>query len=374
MLHGNDYVTVQGQASDPRSRKHKYDCAAHFEYVLQQQAFLKKRHAVHSRTDWATTPSAFQLDHEAQSCDECANIPLPLKLLGLSSGPGPAKQQLESKEPDGERGEGQNLEGACSMDTESATTLLIRHIPCRVVQSQLVDAVNSMGFDGKYDLIYLPLGGRSETVVSNLGYGFINMLTVEDAKAFATAFEGYRFKWSGSQKVCAVRNARIQGFRGNLINFAHSSARHRALNIGSTQKASSIVPSPYVPPEVANSARGMAALEEARRVLHEEETELLEAAATEAAGLQSLHFERQQQQQCVGEQSGDRALHRACTAYDYAASPIQAMPIAGAGESAEYAAYESWDQRYRGFPEAAADNPYYAMAHVRMCDEAFPPW
>lgn len=95
------------------------------------------------------------------------------------------------------------------------TTLMIRNIPCRVAQAKLAEAVESVGFAGKYDYLFVPTGGRpSKAGVSNLGYAFINLPDPRDAVAFTSAFAGYKFAGAPSQKKIVVGFAHVQGSGG----------------------------------------------------------------------------------------------------------------------------------------------------------------
>jgi len=108
------------------------------------------------------------------------------------------------------------------------TTLMICNIPCRVTQQQLVDIVDGMGFEGKYDFLYLPTGGRSSTVgSSNLGYGFINYEDPTDAELFQQLFTNYQFEGTTSTKVCTVRPAHIQGLQNNILHFDRTANKGR---------------------------------------------------------------------------------------------------------------------------------------------------
>jgi len=107
-------------------------------------------------------------------------------------------------------------------------TLMIRNIPCRVTQQQLIDIIDAMGFEGKYDFLYLPTGGRSSTVgSSNLGYGFINYEEPEDAELFQQSFMNYQFEGTTSTKVCTVKPAHIQGLQNNILHFDRTANKGR---------------------------------------------------------------------------------------------------------------------------------------------------
>jgi len=88
-------------------------------------------------------------------------------------------------------------------------TMMICNIPCRVSQTDLTDAIISLGF-GTFEFVHLPCRLGS---YSNLGYGFVHFPCQVDAERFALAFEGHRFSQRGklSEKTCTVKVADQQG-------------------------------------------------------------------------------------------------------------------------------------------------------------------
>ena len=56
-------------------------------------------------------------------------------------------------------------------DRGPVTTLMIRNIPNRYTQKDLIQEVDALGFAGTYDFFYLPIDKSTE---SNVGYAFLN--------------------------------------------------------------------------------------------------------------------------------------------------------------------------------------------------------
>lgn len=109
------------------------------------------------------------------------------------------------------------------------TSLMICNIPCRITQQELVQAMDSMGFYGTFDFVYLPTAARSaSSTTSNLGYGFVNFIDSHSAAQFTQQFQSYQFKGTGSNKVCTLRPAQIQGLAQNVQNFSNNVARHKS--------------------------------------------------------------------------------------------------------------------------------------------------
>lgn len=94
---------------------------------------------------------------------------------------------------------------------EHVTTLMV-DLPCKVTQTDLVEAVRNMGFDDTYDFLYIP---ASET--SNRGYAYINFMQHEHAVAFAKVFPSYKFANNQSTKALTVKVAHTQGKDANIL-------------------------------------------------------------------------------------------------------------------------------------------------------------
>lgn len=96
------------------------------------------------------------------------------------------------------------------------TTMMLKNIPCRKGQEEVMLQIDEKGFGNRYDFFYLP---RDVKFRANLGYAFINFVTPEDAARFGAEMNGYRFSGSGSTKACAVVAAHVQGLMNNLAAF-----------------------------------------------------------------------------------------------------------------------------------------------------------
>mmetsp|Transcript_20426 Transcript_20426/g.39907 ORF Transcript_20426/g.39907 Transcript_20426/m.39907 type:complete len:479 (-) Transcript_20426:78-1514(-) len=96
------------------------------------------------------------------------------------------------------------------------TTMMLKNIPCRKSQEEVMSRIDQKNFTNRYDFFYLP---RDVKFRANLGYAFINFLTPQDASAFKQEMDGFRFSESGSTKACAVVPAHVQGLMNNLAAF-----------------------------------------------------------------------------------------------------------------------------------------------------------
>eukprot|EP00746_Dinoflagellata_sp_MGD_P157167 gnl/MRDRNA2_/MRDRNA2_86122_c0_seq6.p1 gnl/MRDRNA2_/MRDRNA2_86122_c0~~gnl/MRDRNA2_/MRDRNA2_86122_c0_seq6.p1 ORF type:complete len:340 (+),score=44.63 gnl/MRDRNA2_/MRDRNA2_86122_c0_seq6:130-1149(+) len=104
------------------------------------------------------------------------------------------------------------------------TTLMIRHIPCRFTQEEVMRHLDSLGYGRKYDFFYLPQDIRSR---SNLGYAFVNFVDAATAKSCQDTISGHAFGGCRSRKVCIVVPAHIQGL-DNLVTHFRSTAVMRS--------------------------------------------------------------------------------------------------------------------------------------------------
>lgn len=103
-------------------------------------------------------------------------------------------------------------------------TLMLKNIPCRSSQQEVLDAIEAVGFGEAYNFFYLPIR-RGHT--QNFGYAFIGFGDAETTQAFAVAMTGYRFPGRRSPKACAVAPARIQGFCNNVEHFQKTQCMRR---------------------------------------------------------------------------------------------------------------------------------------------------
>jgi len=100
------------------------------------------------------------------------------------------------------------------------TTLMVRNVPNRYDRSLLMQELDELGFQGKYDFVYLPIDNSTNW---NVGYAFVNFEDPPDAKRCMAALDGhqfYRFR-QNNRRVAQVSIAHIQGLE---LNLAHCSS------------------------------------------------------------------------------------------------------------------------------------------------------
>lgn len=114
----------------------------------------------------------------------------------------------------------------CEMPTNSGvngcTTVMMRQVPLKYTQRKLLREINSSGFMGQYDFLYLPMDPRSH---ANRGFAFINLTSVRSAEEFHKKFHGQYLRNFTSDKPIDVLPADLQGFEANALQYAETSQR-----------------------------------------------------------------------------------------------------------------------------------------------------
>lgn len=87
------------------------------------------------------------------------------------------------------------------------TSIMVKNIPCSFKRKHIAQVLNSVGLYGRYDNIHVTMNPKQ---TSNMGYFFVNFLTVEDANFFWITFNGRPFGQSKSAKIVEVSWAKTQ--------------------------------------------------------------------------------------------------------------------------------------------------------------------
>lgn len=100
------------------------------------------------------------------------------------------------------------------------TTVMLRNMPNNYNRSMLLELLDSEGFAGQYDFLYLPFDFQS---CASLGYCFINLRDEATALRFWQTFDGYSNWILPSRKVSGVSWAGPhQGLRANIKRYRNS--------------------------------------------------------------------------------------------------------------------------------------------------------
>jgi len=111
-----------------------------------------------------------------------------------------------------------------TFSSDTATTVMLRNIPNRYTQSMLLELLDSHGFVGRYDFVYLPMDFRNAV---NLGYAFVNLLDHSCALELMRNFHGYAAWLYESTKVCEVSWAHPhQGLSDHVERYRNSPVMH----------------------------------------------------------------------------------------------------------------------------------------------------
>lgn len=114
---------------------------------------------------------------------------------------------------------GDNMIPSELQSPEHATTMMIRNLPVRIMQSQLAKELTTDGFNNTYDFLYVPCTIAAR---QGRGYGFVNFVTPETAEAFRMAWNNkIRFNAGnpGRKRVLNVAPSCVQGREANMAQW-----------------------------------------------------------------------------------------------------------------------------------------------------------
>jgi len=103
---------------------------------------------------------------------------------------------------------------------------MLRNIPNDYTRSALLSLLDTSGFAGKYDFVYLPIDFAS---ASNLGYAFVNMESHSDAEQLQRELEGFCSWGIRSAKKCQVVWSSTQGTEKHIEHYRNSPIMHESV-------------------------------------------------------------------------------------------------------------------------------------------------
>eukprot|EP00931_Biecheleriopsis_adriatica_P031456 TRINITY_DN18447_c0_g1_i1.p1 TRINITY_DN18447_c0_g1~~TRINITY_DN18447_c0_g1_i1.p1 ORF type:complete len:364 (-),score=67.56 TRINITY_DN18447_c0_g1_i1:47-1138(-) len=113
------------------------------------------------------------------------------------------------------------------MPAELCTTVMIRNLPLNYTRAMLLDLLDSEGFAGKYNFVYLPIDFQSS---ASLGYAFINLVEHSIVASFWATFSGWSNWVLPTRKVCQVSWSRpYQGLEAHLERYRNSPVMHESV-------------------------------------------------------------------------------------------------------------------------------------------------
>merc|ERR1712151_99912 len=114
-----------------------------------------------------------------------------------------------------------------SNDSQVMTTAMMRNIPSEYTRADLLELIDQHGFNGLYDLVYMPTDFQKE---ANHGYAFINLITVDDAEKFRTHFTGFSSGMVPSDRICEVAWSHVlQGLDVHIEHYRNSPMMHESV-------------------------------------------------------------------------------------------------------------------------------------------------
>lgn len=167
---------------------------------------------------WAEQPMMWQLEEDCSAAGSTA-FPSP---SSSSSPPSPGRSGSESAQT----AAAAQAAGALG---EVRTTVMLRNLPGVISRDALMGMLESMGFGGQFDLVYIPVDFSSG---AGLGYAFINMVAPEYVAHLWECFDGFSI-WGefgidcDDDKVCSVSwSDPHQGLQAHVERYQNSPVMH----------------------------------------------------------------------------------------------------------------------------------------------------
>mmetsp|Transcript_29340 Transcript_29340/g.45974 ORF Transcript_29340/g.45974 Transcript_29340/m.45974 type:complete len:421 (+) Transcript_29340:69-1331(+) len=111
-----------------------------------------------------------------------------------------------------------------SNDEKTYTTVMLRNLPNDYTRDMLMELLDSQGFSGRFDFIYVPFDFKKH---AGLGYAFMNMVTHQDAIHAMEALTGFHDWKLKSNKVMQVAwSTPLQGLWANVERYKNSPVMH----------------------------------------------------------------------------------------------------------------------------------------------------
>eukprot|EP00927_Polykrikos_kofoidii_P001094 TRINITY_DN1039_c0_g1_i1.p1 TRINITY_DN1039_c0_g1~~TRINITY_DN1039_c0_g1_i1.p1 ORF type:complete len:389 (+),score=68.59 TRINITY_DN1039_c0_g1_i1:87-1253(+) len=101
------------------------------------------------------------------------------------------------------------------------STVMLQNIPNRYTTEVFVEELETHGFQGLYDFVYLPTDFHTKR---SKGYGFVNFTTTHAAQKCFDTFNGVQLQRFSTKKVVAVTMADTQGYEANVLNYTKNQA------------------------------------------------------------------------------------------------------------------------------------------------------
>lgn len=90
---------------------------------------------------------------------------------------------------------------ACFAEGVAKTTIILRNLPREFKRSNLIEILEDEGFEGSYDLVYVPMDFNGDC---SLGYAFVNFISEGDASRCWVTFDGFSEWGVPCEQACEV--------------------------------------------------------------------------------------------------------------------------------------------------------------------------
>lgn len=121
----------------------------------------------------------------------------------------------------------QETPAVSSKRPEEHTTVMIRNLPNNYSRAMLIDLIDSEGFQGRFDFLYLPIDFNTKAC---LGYAFVNLVTHEVACEFMGVFADFSEWIIPSRKHCIISwSGPHQGLEEHIDRYRNSPVMHAAV-------------------------------------------------------------------------------------------------------------------------------------------------
>jgi len=170
-------------------------------------------------------PGLFQLNSDLQHRNKLASSDESPSTTAPSSFP-PSLCRSRSDSLCDATSEHMSEDPAAALSSEM-TTVMMRNIPSDYTGLMLLKLLDTNGFNGSYDLVYLPMDYNN---CVGFGYAFINFVSSQAASGFRQAFEGFTDWGLASDKVCEVCwSSVLQGLEAHIERYRNSPVMHEAV-------------------------------------------------------------------------------------------------------------------------------------------------
>jgi len=111
------------------------------------------------------------------------------------------------------------------------TTIMLRNVPRALTRTMLLAEMESQGFAGKFDFVYLPVDFDETTQCGqNFGHAFVNFMYPHDAAQARECFEGFSAWAVECEKPCeAMWREQCQGLTTHIQKYRNSALMHQSV-------------------------------------------------------------------------------------------------------------------------------------------------